>query len=91
MERHPYRHRAWAVRIHHVVQIHLQSICPRETPVLIELFGDWRMQRKADDPCKRCERPWTHAVWNIETHYLTHLCEECARDLVSTGDLPAKS
>jgi hypothetical protein len=51
--------------------------------VIIESFGDWRMQRKSEEPCKNCERPWTHAVWNIETHYLTHLCEECARDLVS--------
>jgi hypothetical protein len=55
--------------------------------VIIESFGDWRMQRKSEEPCKNCERPWTHAVWNIETHYLTHLCEECARDLVSREDL----
>jgi hypothetical protein len=53
------------------------------------VYGDWRVADREPlrEPCKRCElTEWEVSVWNVKTHYLTHVCRPCAALIVESRE-----
>ena len=50
-------------------------------------YGDWRVadRNPISEPCRNCGLvEWEVSVWNVKTHYLTHLCRGCAPKVVGS-------